>query len=152
VLPSLAEEAVPVLLPSQKRAHLAVAAIRIAQHRGGRPPRADEIAALVGWGDAETLVVLRQLVDFGVLLMHETPFEARFEVEDHRKIEALPEAEKEGELQEEVDSFHRKSKSRQKVLDEMFSTGELEKRKKKEMEELEKQFSEFKKKKTRPPL
>jgi hypothetical protein len=142
---------VPVLLPAQAKAHLAVAAIRIAQHRGGRPPRPDEIAALLGWGDAETLVVLRQLVDFGVLHLHETPFEARFEVADHRKIEDLPRAEKEGELQEEVESFHRKSETRRKELDRMFTTGELEQRKKKELDELAKQFAEFKKK-PRPPL
>jgi hypothetical protein len=146
------EEEMPTLLPAQPKAHLAVAAIRIALHQGGRPPRPDEIAALLGWGDAETLVVLRQLVDFGVLRMHETPFEARFEVEDHRKIEELPAEEKEGELQDEVDNFHRKSETRRKELDRMFSTGELEERKKKEMERLEQQFSEFKKKKPRPPL
>jgi hypothetical protein len=143
---------VPTLLPSQPKAHLAVAAIRIAQHRGGRPPRPDEIASLLGWGDAETLVVLRQLVDFGVLRLHETPFEARFEVVDHLKLEELPAQENEGELQEEVESFHRKTETRRKELDQMFSSGELERRKKKEMEELERQFSEFKKKKPRPPI
>jgi hypothetical protein len=143
---------VPILLPSQPKAHLAVAAIRVAQHRGGRPPRPDDITLLLGWGDAETLVVLRQLVDFGVLRLHETPFEARFEVIDHRRIEDLPLADREGELQEEVETFHRKTETRRKELDKMFSSGEMERRKKKEMEELEKQFSEFRKKKPRPPI
>lgn len=142
----------PKLLPAQAKAHLAVAAIRIALHRGGRPPKPDEIASLLGWGDAETLVVLRQLVDFGVLRMHETPFEARFEVEDHLKIEELPREENEDELKEEVDSFHRKTETRLKEIDRMFSSGEMEQRKQKEMQRLEQQFSEFKKKKRRPPL
>lgn len=138
-------------LPTQARAHLLVAAIRVLRHRQGRPPRPEEIAELLGWAVEETYVVTRELVDHGALHMHETPFEVRLEIIDHHKLDELPEEEGEA-LQTEVDEFRRLDRSRKDKLEEMFSTGELDRRKQEETEALEKQFAEFKKKKSRPPL
>ena len=138
------------VLPSKTRGHLAVAALRVAQHRESRPARADEIAALLGWGHEETLVVLKALVDAGVLRMHETPFEVRFELVDHMKLETLPEEGEEPVLEEEVADFHRRTKSRREEMERMFREGEVDKQRKKKVEDLEAQFDQFRKKK-RPP-
>ena len=135
------------ILPSRQKGHLAVAALRVITHRENRPPRPDEIAALLGWGLEETLVVMRGLVDAGVTRMHETPFEVHFELLDHLKLEELPEEGEQPELDEDVAEFQRRSKTRREELERMFREGEADERRKKKVEELEQQFSEFRKKK-----
>jgi hypothetical protein len=140
------------VLPSKEKGHLAVAAIRILSHQLGRPPSPSEIGELVDWGDEETHVVLRGLVDAGILQMHETPFEAHFEIADHLKLEALvPEAEK-AVLRTEVDAFQKNRQSKQKKMEKLLTSGGLDKKKTEEMEALEKQFADFKKKGRRPPI
>jgi hypothetical protein len=138
-------------LPTQARGHLLVAALRVLRHSHGMPPHPEEIATLLGWGVEETYVVVRELVDHGVLRMHETPFEVRLDLIDHHKLDELPVEEGEA-LQEEVDQFRVADRSRKDKLDEMFKSGEIDERKRQQAEALEKQFAEFRKKKPRPPL
>ncbi|MCK4413007.1 MAG: hypothetical protein KAY32_05650 [Candidatus Eisenbacteria sp.] len=135
------------VLPSRAKGHLVVAAMRILEHREGRGPRSDEISALLEWGHEETLVVLRGLVDTGVLRMNETPFEVRFERADHLRLEELPAQENERELQNEVEEFQRRSRSRKEELDKMFQAGEGARQRKEKVASLEEEFSEFRKKK-----
>ncbi len=142
----------PKVQPSRSKAHLTVAAIRLLAYRESRPPGPEEIAHVLGWGDAETLVILRQLVDAGILLMHETPFEVRFEIADHRLVDELPEGTEEGELRQEVERFQRQTQTRQEEMERMFQSGETEQRRKQEIADLAKQFAEFRKKKPRPPI
>jgi hypothetical protein len=140
------------VLPSRAKGHLTIAALRILAHREGRGPRSEEIAEMLGWGHEETLVVLRGLVDIGVLRMNETPFEVRFELGDHLRLEELPEGEDEEELQSEVEDFQRRSRSRKEELDRMFQAGEGSRKRKEKLASLEEEFSEFRKKKPpRPP-
>jgi len=138
------------VLPSKTKGHLAVAALRVIEHREVRPARAEEIAAMLGWGLEETLVVLRGLVDAGVLRMNETPFEVRFERSDHLKLESLPEEGEEAALEEEVADFQRRSRTRREELERMLREGDVDKRKKQKADDLESQFDQFRKKK-RPP-
>jgi hypothetical protein len=138
-------------LPTQARGHLLVAALRVLRHRQGMPPRPEEIAALLGWGVEETYVIVRELVDHGVLRMHETPFEVRLDLIDHHKLDELPVEEGEA-LQEEVDQFRIADRTRKEKLDEMFKSGAIDERKRQQAEELEKQFAEFRKKKPQPPV
>jgi len=138
-------------LPTRDRGHLLVAAVLVLRHRTGHPPRPQELAELLGWGDEQTHLVARGLVDFGVLRMHETPFDARLEVVDHRRLDELPEEEGEA-LQSEVDRFRRTDRERKEKLEQMFSSGEIDERRKRETEALEKQFAEFRKKKSPPPV
>lgn len=141
----------PAVLPSRERGHLAVAALRVCRHRNGQPPRPADIAALLGWGLEETLAVVRGLADAGILRIHETPYEIRLDVDDHRKIEELtPEAEKEA-LRGEVDAFRRKSKERREEIDRLFQSGDVERRKREEAGDLAKDFEEFRKRGRRPP-
>ncbi|MFC1573085.1 hypothetical protein ACFL6M_05745 [Candidatus Eisenbacteria bacterium] len=140
------------VLPSKEKAHLAVAAVRVIQHRQGRPPEPAEISEMLGWGSEETHVVLRGLVDAGIVTMHKTPFEAHYEISDHLKIEELPaEADRE-KLRDEVDAFHERSKSKQQKMEELLKSGDLDEKKKQELDSLEKDFAEFKKKSSKPPL
>ena len=140
------------LLPSRENGHLAVAAIRILRHREGRPPTPQEVAALLGWTEEETRVVLRGLSSAGILSVHETPFEIRFEITAHEKVDALPaEASKEA-LESEVENFRQRALTKQEQLERMLLGGEMDKKKKEKLDNLEKEFADFKKKKPGPPI
>ncbi len=131
--------------PSREKAHLVVAAIRVIEHQRGRSPMPEEVSQLLEWGNEETHVVLRGLVDAGILRMHATPFEAHYEITDYQKISDLPaEADKEM-LQDEVEKFQRESKSRHEKMERLLKSGGMSK-KERRIEALEKQFADFKKK------
>ncbi len=135
--------------PSRENAQLAVAAVRVLLHKHVRPPTPAEIGELLDWGDEETHVVLYGLVEAGILRANENPFEVRYELLDHLKVEELPlEADREA-LQDEVDDFKKRSELRHKEIEEMLRAGGTDNKKKQQMEELEKQFSDFKKE---PPV
>ncbi len=139
------------VLPSRERAHLAVAAVRVLHHKQSTPPSAAQIAGLLEWTGEETHVVLRGLVDVGILREHETPFEVHYEVADHIKVEDLrPEAEKEV-LDDEVQDFKRRVKTRQEQIENMFRSDSCGEQKKAKHSSLEEQFKEFQKKKPRRP-
>ncbi len=139
-------------LPSQEDGHLAVAAIRVLRNKQTRPPTPEEIAALLEWTEEETRVVLRGLTKVEILSMHETPFEIRFDLIDHAGLEDLPTEGSKEHLDDEVASFKRRSQSRQEKLEEMLTGGEMDKKKQEKLDALEREFSDFKKKKPKPPL
>ncbi len=138
--------------PSREDGHLVVAAIRILRYRQGNPPTPAEIGEMLDWGDEQTHVALRGLVDAEILRMHKTPFDVHYEIGDHHKVDSLtPEAEREA-LQDEVKDFQRRSASRHKELEALLNSDTLEKQKKEKLKSLEEQFADFKKKKPGPPL
>ncbi len=138
--------------PAREKGHLAVAAIRVLHHQQGTPPSPDQIGGLLDWGDEETHVVLHGLVEAGILKLHKTPFDAHYEVGDHLELEDLATADEQEGLQDEVEDFQRRSRSKQEKMEELLRSGGVGKEKSKQMEELEKQFSEFKKEPPRPPI
>ena len=141
----------PDVTPSRERAHLLLAATRVAEHREGRPPAPPEIAALLDWSVEETLAVIRGLAEKGILLLHETPFELRVEIGDHLQAEDLPAEADKAALRGEVDEFKRKTKKRRDELDRMFTSGEAEKKRQEAVEDLAADFEKFRKKGRQPP-
>lgn len=141
----------PDVTPSRERAHLLLAAIRVAAHREGKPPAPQEIARLLDWTVEETLVVIRGLADRGILQLHETPFELRVEIAEHLKAEELPAEADRAALRGEVDEFKRKSQKRHEELERMFTSGESDRKRKEAVADLATEFEKFRKKDRRPP-
>ncbi|MCK4304819.1 MAG: hypothetical protein KAY24_11330 [Candidatus Eisenbacteria sp.] len=138
--------------PSREKGHLAVAAIRVIRHQQKRPPSPDEIGDLLGWTGEETRVVLGGLVDVGILHMQKTPFEVHYDISDHLKLEELVVEADKAALQEEVDSFKQRSKSKQKKMEQLLKSGGIDERKSRQMKALEEQFADFKKTPPQPPI
>ena len=130
--------------PSWEKGHLVVAAIRVCRHQKGTPPGPKEIAALLEWGSEETHAVLLGLVKSEVITLHESPFEAYYEIKDHLRLEELPREAEQDALEDEVEEFKRSSQSKQDELERMFDDGDMDKKKKKQLENLEDEFSKFK--------
>ena len=137
-------------LPTQSDGHLLIAAVRVILHQTGIPPRPEEVAELLKWGNEKTYVIVRGLVGRDILRMHEMPFEVRLEIADHLQLEDLPVEEDQEALQDVMDEFRRADKSRKEQMEKLFETGDLDRHKKDKATALEKEFAEFRKKKPRP--
>ncbi|MBD3236838.1 MAG: hypothetical protein GF330_09050 [Candidatus Eisenbacteria bacterium] len=141
----------PQVVPSRERAHLLLAAIRVAAHRQGRPPTPAQAAELLDWTVEETLALLRGLGDGGIVQLHETPFEVRVEIRDHLRVEELPAEAEKAELQGEVDDFKRRSQKRREEIDRMFTSGESDQKRKQAVDDLAEEFEKFRRKGRRRP-
>lgn len=138
---------------SYEKGHLVVAAVRVHSHREQRSPTADDIAELTGLPPELVSVILRELEEREILRSIESPYDIRYEILDHVKLEDLPREEDSPKLQEEVDEFQERARSRQEEMDKMFGDPERAKKRKKRMSKLEEELKRFKKtgKKDRPP-
>lgn len=130
--------------PPRAQAHLLVAAVRVLAHKTGRPPAAEEVAELLGWSRELCGHLCRSLESQGILNSLKSPFDVRFEVADHTRIEALPVEDTGPGIKDEVEAFHEEFKKRQEELQGLFDSGEHEARKKKRLAGLENELRDFK--------
>jgi len=131
-------------IPPRSEAHLLVAAVRVLAHKTGRPPAVDEVAELLGWSRELTGHLSRGLEAQGILQALTSPFDVRLEIADHLAIENLPVEDTGPGLRDEVEAFHEQFKKKQEELQNLFDSGEHEKRKQERIEGLENELRDFK--------
>ena len=88
--------------------------------------------------------LVRALEPFGIVHAITGPFEQRVEIREHTKIEDLPAEETGPGFKDEVDEFHRQFEEKQKKLQNLFDTNELEERQRKRFQGLDEELREFK--------
>lgn len=130
--------------PSQPQAHLLVAAIRVLQHQAQRPPSIEEIATLLQFSKEYVGHLLRALDAEGVVRTIQTPFDQRFEVLDHGKIDDLPLEDRGPGFKDEVDAFHKEFEEKQKKLQNLFDSNEQGERQRKKFQKLDEELDRFK--------
>ncbi|MFQ5600837.1 MAG: hypothetical protein ACE5G2_09820 [Candidatus Krumholzibacteriia bacterium] len=131
-------------IPSQSQAHLQVAAVRVLEHKLKRPPSVDEIAELLEQAKELTGHLVRALEAQGIVHTIKSPFDLRVGVKDHRKIEELPTEESGPGFKDEVDEFHRQFEEKQKKLQSLFDTGEVQEKQQKRLANLDDELRKFK--------
>lgn len=136
--------------PPQEQAHLVVAAVRVLAHKSGRPAAIEEIAALLGWSNELTGHLVRALESCGVVRTIKSPFDVRVEVANHHEIDNLPVEDQGPGLQDEVEEFHERFKKKQEQLQNLFDTGEHDRKKKERLAGLDKELENFKAPKWNP--
>lgn len=129
--------------PSQKQAHLVVAAVRILEHKHGRPPSLHEVAQLLEQSHEVMGHQVRVLESLDILHTVKSPFDLHVELRDHRKIEDLPQEESGPGFQDEVEDFHRKFEEKQKKLQNLFNSREQEQRQKSRFADLDEELGRF---------
>jgi hypothetical protein len=129
--------------PSQKQAHLLVAAVRVLEHQCNRSPSVEEVAQLLQQSREVTGHQVRTLESLQILHTIKSPFDLHVEVQDHRLIEDLPVEENGPGFQDEVEDFHRKFEQKQKELQNLFDTGAHQERQKARFENLDSELSKF---------
>jgi hypothetical protein len=131
-------------IPPRSEAHLLVAAVRVLAHKTGRPPTVEEVAELLGWSRELTGHLSRGLETQGIVQALISPFDVRLEVADHLAIEKLPVEDTGPGLRDEVEAFHEQFKKKQEALQNLFDSGEHEKRKQERIEGLDNELRDFK--------
>lgn len=130
-------------LPTQRDAHLVVAALRVLRHLGKRPPTDEEIAGHLGLPREEVAHWARGLVRHGVLRTVESAFDVRFDLADHRLLETLPETADDRALENELTAFETKSRERHEDLTDLFgSAGEASRARTSKLENELKRFKQ----------
>lgn len=129
---------------SQTQAHIMVAAIRVLQHQAQRPPSVEEIATLLDLSKEYVGHLMRALDAEGIIQTIQSPFDQRFEVLDHLKIEGLPKEDQGPGFKDEVDAFHEEFEKKQKKLQNLFDTDELGERQRKRFQSLDDELKQLK--------
>jgi hypothetical protein len=130
-------------IPSRAQGHLIVAAIRVLSHQRKRPPTAEEIAEVLGLSREIALHILRGLEARGIVRPIETPFEVRFDVEDHAAIDALPIDASGPDLGREIEDFHKKTEDRQKKIEKMMRDADPDRAAREKAAKIEEDFRRF---------
>jgi hypothetical protein len=130
-------------IPSRAQGHLLVAAVRVLSHQRKRPPTSEEIAELLGLSREITLHILRGLEARRIVRAIETPFEVRFDIEDHKEVEALPVDASGPDLGREIEDFHKKSEDRQKQIEKMMRDADPERATREKAARIEEEFRRF---------
>ena len=130
-------------VPARAQGHLMVAAIRVLSHNRKRPPSAEEIAELLSLSREIVLHILRGLETRAIVRAIETPFEVRFDIEDHNAIEDLPVDASGPDLGREIEDFHKKSEDRQKKIERMMRDADPDRAAREKAAKIEEEFRRF---------
>jgi hypothetical protein len=106
----------------RRDAHLLLAAVRVLEHRHGRPPRPDEVAELLDWPDATVRLRASRLEDLGALRLVQSAYETHLEIRDHLAVESLAEAPLEA-LAEDLADFDRRKQAEAQKMEQLFADG-----------------------------
>ena len=119
-------------------AHLIASAVRILEHRNGRPPSIEEVCDILSFTSEQSYIYLNRLSDLGVIEVVEGNFGTRIFLRDHLKIEEIPKDSKESGLGDAIKEFQ---DSRKKMSDKIASIQADQAKKKKDLfAELENQL------------
>ena len=130
-------------VPSRAQGHLIVAAVRVLSHQRKRPPTAEEIAELLGLSREIALHILRGLEARRIVHSIETPFEVRYDIEDHVAIDALPIDATGPDLGREIGDFHKKTEDRQKEIERMMRDADPDRAAREKAAKIEEEFRRF---------
>jgi len=91
-------------------AHLAVAAIRILEHRHSRPPSIDEVCECLAFSLEKGNQICRKLHEMEVIRLFDGAFGTRITIGDHLKLEEISREEEEDRLADELRRFQESRK------------------------------------------
>jgi len=130
--------------PTYEESHLLVAAARVLTHKEGRAPTIEQVSALIEESPEVARVHLRWLAEKGIVRLVQNPFETRVELANHVALEDLPREKSAPQMEEEVDEFRQKFRSRQEKIGQLFSTEDIARRDAEKKKKLEEQLKKFK--------
>jgi len=136
--------------PVYELGHLVVAAVRVLAHRTSRPPTADEIGGLIGFSPEFTHQVLRGLEARGIVKTIRSAYDVRVEIVDHIALEELPQEAKGPGMEAEIEAFEKQLREKQERLEGLFGSDELSERKKKQMQDIEDELKDFRRRRAGP--
>jgi hypothetical protein len=116
----------------RRDAQLILAAIRVLNHRHGRPSRPDEIAELLELPEATVRLRAITLQELGAVILVESAYETHLEIGDHLKVEDLEEVADDA-LAEDLADFDRRKQEEAEKLARLFEDGTFAEQKKEKL-------------------
>ena len=110
------------------KAHLFVAAMRLCNHNNGSPPTIEDICQTTSFSLEQANFLCRKLEELGVINAVEGSYGIRLFIQDHLKIEEIPQQEDGRELEEELKKFQESQKKLTQKI-ESFKVEQAEKKK-----------------------
>ena len=98
-------------------AHVFIAAIRVLEHQKKQPPTEEEASAMVSMSPEAGYALCRRLKEKGIVRTAEGAFGWKVFVEDHLKIEEIPQGEKKHDLAQELALFQKKQRDKNKSME-----------------------------------
>ncbi len=132
-------------------AELLAAGIRVLAHLHGKPPTPEELADLLQLSAAAVRLQVAGLVELGALLLVESAFEDHLELGDTRLLQDLPAGDGPA-ISEDLKAFDARKEEEVRKMSRLFSSGEMEERKRKRLEDMEKGLGDLRRKKPRNPF
>ncbi len=125
------------LKTSYQEGHLFVSAIRVLEHLHNAPPAIDQIADMLQLSAEQAGLISRRLQQSGIIKVVESAFGDRWGVDDHLKLEDLPQEAEASQLDEALKQF---KSEKDKLAQKVASIKEQQSKKQKDL------FSEIEKK------
>lgn len=91
-------------------AHLFTAAVRILDAQKKQPPTANDVCTLLKWSLEQGRLILRRMVEAGILELTTQAFEDRIFIKDHLAIENYKDAKKVDQLDQALKKFQTERK------------------------------------------
>lgn len=110
-------------------AHLVVAAIRVLEHTGNKPPSVDEVCETLAMSLEQGNLLCNRLHGMDIIELTEGAFGTRLFIRDHLKLEEIPEDRPESDIGEEIEKFKSSKKGMEEKI-ESFKAEQEEKQKK----------------------
>ena len=98
-------------------AHLIVATIRVLTHKNATPPSIEDVSNALSFSLEQGNFLSKKLKKMGIIDIVEGAFGTRLFIQDHLKIEEIPQGEKEDKLEEALKKFRDSKKNFSKKIE-----------------------------------
>ena len=136
--------------PGYREGHLIVAAVRVLEHRDGRPPTIEEIGKSLGTSNEWAGVLVRALEGKGIVRLVRGPFETRVEIKDHLLLESLSREESTARVDEELREFSARKKREEETLRNLFASGDALRKQEERIDKIAEGLKGFKPREPKP--
>ncbi len=136
---------------TRNEGHLLAAGVRVLSHLHGRSPTPEELAELLQLSAGAVRLQVAHLAEIGALVQVTSAFENHVELGDVALLDGLPDTDGPA-ISEDLKAFDRRKQEETEKMSRLFESGEMEQRRRRKMEEMERGLGSFKKKKPRNPF
>ena len=132
-------------------AHLLLAGVRVLAHRLGRGPTPEELAELLGSAESQVRLQAAALQDLGAIALVSSAYETHLEVRDHLTVEQL-EAGEGPAIGDDLRAFDVRKREEAEKLAHLFDSGEHEKQRQDQLQQMDDDLRDFRRRKPRTPF
>ncbi len=136
---------------TRSEAHLLLSGIRVLVHRNELAPTPEELAELLEMPATLVRLQLAALAELGAVALVESAFHTHAEIRRYLAVEDLVETAG-PEISEDLKAFDERKKAETEKMAHLFESGESERQRQEQLQRMDQDLKDFKKKKPRNPF